>query len=447
MSVIVFAGPSLPRRDRLLYPEFTFLPPVRQGELYAAARTRPHAIGVIDGFFDGQPAVWHKEVLWALSEGIAVFGAASMGALRAAELHGFGMSGVGRIFEDFRDGRLEDDDEVALLHGPAEADYVALSEPMVNIRATIESAKAQGLLDAEIAAHTLSVAKALFYQERNWPSILDVAALPPALREKFSGWLTEGRVDQKRQDALALLDALRHRGDEAPAAPFVFEWTEAWASAPWLSAQPQDEVADADAILNELRLNPAAYHRARHEALLMLLTREVAAGSRDGADQAEISRATRDFRLSHGMMRQADVDVWNARNDIDRNRFAGLMKGQAELRGLLRERDAELRGLMLDGLRLRGDYPELRARARAKRQATAADAGPVLPPPALLAWYFHQRLGEPYPEDLAAYALELGFPDLVAFRDFVAAEHAYSTSPSQRAAEGFCPEALANTQD
>ena len=54
----------------------------------------PGAIGVIDGYFDGVPSVWHKEILWALSQGIRVFGGASMGALRAAELDGFGMTGV-----------------------------------------------------------------------------------------------------------------------------------------------------------------------------------------------------------------------------------------------------------------------------------------------------------------------------------------------------------------
>jgi len=447
MSVVVFAGPSLQKQDRLLYPEVTFLPPVRQGELYVAARFRPQAIGVIDGFFDGQPALWHKEVLWALAQGIAVFGASSMGALRAAELHGFGMAGIGRIFEDFRDGRLADDDEVALLHGPAEADYIGLSEPMVNIRATIERAEAQGLLDTETSAHILSVAKSLFYQERNWPSILDAAALPPDLRERFALWLIKGRVDQKRQDALALLEALRNRRDEVPAVTFAFEWTEAWANAPWLSAQPEDEVADADAILNELRLNPQAYRRVRQDALLLLLTREVAAGSRDGTDQAEISRTTRDFRLSHGMMRQADVAAWSDRNDIDSARFTRLMEAQAQLRGLLRERDAELRGLMLNGLRLQGDYQGLRDRARAKRHVLAGADGAVPPPPALLAWYFHQRLRQPYPDDLAAYAGEMGFPDLAAFRDFVAAEHAYATSPSGPAAEGLSTEPLANTQD
>ena len=35
------------------------------------------------------------------------------------------MSGVGRIYEAFRDGILEDDDEVAVLHGPEELGYPA----------------------------------------------------------------------------------------------------------------------------------------------------------------------------------------------------------------------------------------------------------------------------------------------------------------------------------
>ena len=71
------------------------------------------AIGIIDGYFENIPSVWHKEILWAMSQGIHVFGSASMGALRAAELAPFGMEGVGAIFEAYRDGWLEDDDEVA----------------------------------------------------------------------------------------------------------------------------------------------------------------------------------------------------------------------------------------------------------------------------------------------------------------------------------------------
>src|SRR5207237_10462224 len=86
MRAVIFAGPSWPPALRPADARFDWQPPVRQGELYRAALTRPAAIGVVDGYFEVVPTVWHKEILWAMARGIHVFGAASMGALRAAEL-------------------------------------------------------------------------------------------------------------------------------------------------------------------------------------------------------------------------------------------------------------------------------------------------------------------------------------------------------------------------
>src|ERR1700729_3251607 len=106
MMTFIFVGPTLPADEIARTQGFVFLPPVAQGDLYRAARLRPRAIGVIDGFFSGAPSVWHKEILWAMSEGVPVFGAASMGALRAAELHEFGMRGIGRSFGWLPDGAL-----------------------------------------------------------------------------------------------------------------------------------------------------------------------------------------------------------------------------------------------------------------------------------------------------------------------------------------------------
>ena len=74
---------------------------------------------------------------------------ASIGALRAAELarlrHGRDRP---RFYEAFRDGMLDDDDEVAVLHGPEELGYAAVTEAMVNIRATLDRAVAEGILDS-----------------------------------------------------------------------------------------------------------------------------------------------------------------------------------------------------------------------------------------------------------------------------------------------------------
>ena len=117
------------------------LPPAGVGDIARAVRRGPRAIALIDGMFERVLPVWHKEILWAMARGVHVFGAASMGALRAAELHAFGMQGVGRIFEAYRYGELEADDEVAVLHGPADLGFVAVTEALVNVRATLRRAR------------------------------------------------------------------------------------------------------------------------------------------------------------------------------------------------------------------------------------------------------------------------------------------------------------------
>ena len=114
MNIVIFTGPTLSAEEGRAVLDARYLPPAAQGDVYRAARDRPQLIGLVDGLFERTPAVWHKEILWAMSNGVHVFGSASLGALRAAELAAFGMEGVGAVFDAFRSGRLEDDDEVAV---------------------------------------------------------------------------------------------------------------------------------------------------------------------------------------------------------------------------------------------------------------------------------------------------------------------------------------------
>src|SRR5215475_12843923 len=112
MTGIIFAGPSLPPSLAPLFPALEWRPPLSQGDLFRAATEHPALIGVVDAYFERVATVWHKEILWAMAEGIHVYGAASIGALRAAELVDFGMQGVGAIFRHFQTTPLADDDEV-----------------------------------------------------------------------------------------------------------------------------------------------------------------------------------------------------------------------------------------------------------------------------------------------------------------------------------------------
>jgi hypothetical protein len=183
------------------------------------------------------PTVWHKEILWAMAQGIHVFGAASIGALRAAELDVFGMRGIGRIYEMYRDGVLEDDDEVAVSHGPEELGYPPLTEAMVNIRATLAAAVRCGVIAPDLAERLTAIAKAMFYKERSYEAVTQAAAysgLPAAPLRRFAEWLPSGRIDRKRLDAETMLDAIRaHLTSGAPPlkVSYTLAETVAWEAA------------------------------------------------------------------------------------------------------------------------------------------------------------------------------------------------------------------------
>ncbi len=137
---IVFVGPTL--GDEIPPLAGCRSPPTGpQGDVAQSRARRRVVIGIIDGVFENVPAVWHKEILFALSEGVRVLGAASMGALRAAECAAFGMEGIGMIFARYASGDLVDDDAVAQLHAPEILGFAALSEPLVNVEATLLSLK------------------------------------------------------------------------------------------------------------------------------------------------------------------------------------------------------------------------------------------------------------------------------------------------------------------
>ncbi|MBW4707379.1 tfuA protein [Roseobacter sp. YSTF-M11] len=232
--MIVFAGPSIAGIDPALTDGFDLRPPAQQGDVFLAALDQPLVIGIIDGYFEGVPSVWHKEILWALSRGIAVCGASSMGALRAAELDSFGMRGTGEIYAAYRDGVLEDDDEVALLHGPAELGYPGLSLAMVNVRATVDAARTDGIVTSRQAGLLKDVAKSQFYKSRTWHSILaeiNIQDLPKDANTALRSWLGENEVDQKKLDAADLLTQLSDGAFSSSSVDFHFEETDLWITA------------------------------------------------------------------------------------------------------------------------------------------------------------------------------------------------------------------------
>jgi hypothetical protein len=223
MNVFVFLGPSLPvDAARELLPA-TYLPPVQQGDILRLLRERkPDVIGIVDGFFETVPAVWHKEILFALEEGVRVFGAASMGALRAAELHPFGMVGVGMVFEWFRDGTILCDDEVAVIHAPADLGYRPLSDALVDIRDACAAAVRDGVISGSLSDNLIAAAKALPFAERSFEAVARAVA-PVSDHGALQDWrcfCTSRGAGLKSRDTAAMLLAIAAALD-APAPPLA----------------------------------------------------------------------------------------------------------------------------------------------------------------------------------------------------------------------------------
>ncbi len=426
MSLYVFLGPTLGWDEARRELDAHFCPPAAVGDVYRVACRHPRAIGIVDGFFERMPSVWHKEILWAMSEGIHVFGAASMGALRAAELADFGMEGVGRIFSAFRSGEVEDDDEVAVAHADAEHGYRAASEAMVNIRATLAAATAQAVVAGSTRARLEAIAKDLFYWDRNYERVVREGlegGLPPAEIEALRKWLPGGRVDAKREDALTMLRAMRPFAHERSPKKVTYrlEHTHTWQALQrhCRTSDGRSISDEEEAVFDELRLRDL-FIPARRAALARLLAlgraRESGKPFRDDALPAIEERLRREREL----LLAEDFQQWLDENGLDAASLVEFLRDEARVswvdEGLAHASVAQL----TDHLRLTGEYAPLRQRAAEKVETLAhrgvADAALVLPAnvdePALWRWYFTQWLRRAeVPPDLAGYARRVGFAD------------------------------------
>jgi hypothetical protein len=448
VTIVVFVGPTLSREDIAPGGDMVCLPPVAQGDVYRAALRRPQAIGIIDGYFSGAPSVWHKEILWAMSRGIPVFGSASMGALRAAELHAFGMRGVGRIFEAFRDGELEDDDEVAVVHGPAELGHLQASEAMVNIRATLARAENEGVLRKSSRGALEAFGKSMFFPQRNWQALLEGAAtlgVAESERAALSAWLTNGRVDQKRADALEMLAAMMEAllGSNEARPKFNFEWTYFWDEfvRRFEAGQENPGASQQQRVIEELRLEgPGVYARVEAMALLRRVAASGAASASPSATE-DLQATLTDVRARLGLFTRAELDRWMARNDLDVVSMERLIADQAGLATLRGRSSAALGRHILSELRLSGAYEQLAERARRKSDLLAAmSAGRAGAPSgsqalALRLWYFEQRLQLRLPDDVEDFARRLGFADVADFDAVLLRERLYlnAQEPGQSA--------------
>ncbi|MFF4542108.1 TfuA domain-containing protein [Streptomyces aureus] len=172
----------------------------------------------MDGIYHHRLALRHKEILDALARGVAVLGAASIGALRAAELDEFGMIGVGRVYDWYRSGVFDGDDAVSVAHGETRSP-AGINVPLVNLHTAVMAACAAGVLRQEAGRTLLARLEREYYPLRTRERILTL--VKECGETPFADWYGRQLVsdpdafDQKRVDALEAC-ALAERLDKRP---------------------------------------------------------------------------------------------------------------------------------------------------------------------------------------------------------------------------------------
>lgn len=209
MTIIAFAGPSLTAEDRAAQPDVEWRPPAEAGDILRLRAREGDIVCLIDGYFDHRPSVRHKELMLLLSRAVRVFGASSIGALRAAEMDSFGLVGVGAIYRAYANRRLWADDEVALVHAPEKWHWRALSLPLVDCRANLHQGLRSAFLAPEEAREALRAARDIHYAERDWQRLLGTTSIPKLRQQEIHQWVQSLDLSQKRLDALACLDTAR----------------------------------------------------------------------------------------------------------------------------------------------------------------------------------------------------------------------------------------------
>lgn len=392
-KIVVFLGPSLSSQEAQSILDAIYLPPASQSELISAVRIhQPDVIALIDGVFLKCPPTWHKEILYALRQGIAVYGASSMGALRAAETDRFGMVGVGQIYQSYASGELIDDDEVALVHGSAEVGYKPLSEPMVNVRATFKLARERGVLSRELYCQLIKLAKSIYFPDRTFAAIFhqaESAGISTESLASLKAFVGKNYVDLKRQDTILLLETLHDRftidSDNPPTnsasnpangeSSFEVARTHVFGALYECDRQVQDNNTNISLrqIAECVALQAVDFEELNFNSLNRMMAQVLAAHLNVTVESTAIEHEKRRFRFKHNLEPDRDFDRWLQNNDFTLNEFERLMQEIAICRRLHQwflNRQAYQRNVkgLLDELRLLNRYTEWRDIATQQEQ-------------------------------------------------------------------------------
>ncbi len=186
--------------------EVIYKRPIKRGDLNHDIKENPDIIGIIDGVFHQSSAVGHREILNVIKKGIEVYGASSMGALRASELDSLGMHGIGYVYNQYATGKIVSDDDVAVMLDSETLE--ALSVPLINMDYVFNNACAENIITDNEKDELLKIAKETYYPQRNYAQTLSKSTLDSAKKDNLINYIRTSK-DIKKEDAKELIKHIK----------------------------------------------------------------------------------------------------------------------------------------------------------------------------------------------------------------------------------------------
>jgi hypothetical protein len=211
---IVYLGPTLRKEEALKILDADYRDPAKKGDFLMLSQDSDEKkyVGFIDGVFlhDYPPPpieVYHL----ATRKNIELLGASSLGALRAVELEKFGMKGIGKIFQLYKNGIIDADDEVAVTF--VRGSNILQSEAMIDIRFNLFLAYKKGIITNDTKKRFVKIAKGIYFPFRNYEDIINLTQQQyPSIHdelENFRAHILQNRDSLKARDAVKLLKYLK----------------------------------------------------------------------------------------------------------------------------------------------------------------------------------------------------------------------------------------------
>ena len=213
MKILIYTGLSIPFDEarQILDSsddvEVIYKRPIKRGDLGHDIKENPDIIGIIDGVFHQNSAVGHREILDVMKRGVKVFGASSMGALRASELDSLGMQGIGHCYNQYASGIIDSDDDVAVMLDSESLE--ALSVPLISMDYVFANAVSENILTQDEKDELVEISKSTFYPKRNYANTLAKSSLDDGKKSELINFIRESE-DIKKQDAKELLNFIKN---------------------------------------------------------------------------------------------------------------------------------------------------------------------------------------------------------------------------------------------